>query len=58
MRERDQNMNTLQTLSLSHSPALNYFQCQHIFEELKKVDGNGKSLFGKFLSTRVQVVSE
>ena len=43
-----------------HSPALpglNYFQCHQMLETLKTLDGEGKSLFGKYNSPRVQVAA-
>jgi hypothetical protein len=38
------------------SSALNYFQCRQILETLKTVDGDSKTIFGKYISARVQVV--
>lgn len=39
---------------LFNTVALNYFQCKQVLEGIKSVDGDSKSLFGKFISVRVQ----
>ena len=38
----------------THTAALNYFHCKETLEALKTMDGESKSLFGKFTSARVQ----
>lgn len=43
------------SITSHHASALNYFQCQDILEAVKAVDGDSKSLFGKYSSSRVQV---
>lgn len=36
-------------------PVLNYFDCVRVFEAVKEVDGDSKSLFGQYTSPRVKV---
>lgn len=40
--------------SFKERGSLNYFQCKQVLEGIKSVDGDSKSLFGKFISVRVQ----
>ncbi|CAI8046869.1 CDK5 regulatory subunit-associated protein 3 [Geodia barretti] len=47
-----------QLATLGDRPALNYFQCRQILETVKTVDGDSKSLFGKYNSPRVQEWAE
>jgi hypothetical protein len=47
-----------QLAALGDRPALNYFQCRQILETVKTVDGDSKSLFGKYNSPRVQEWAE
>lgn len=45
-------------IAISDHGGLNYFKCKEIMEEVKKEDGDEKSLFGKYLSPRVQEWAE
>lgn len=44
--------------SLRDKRPLNYFHCQQMLDALKSIDGDTKSLFGKFTSARVQTWAE